>query len=384
MGTRQTSDGLSGPLYEHPLVIQTAYAELRQICLDEQAETPGVDILAFDATGRLSATSKTIRGKVYWYAQYTDAEGKRRQSYLGPDDDPKTQQSLQRLRSGVGEDDLLQRRNLVRLLKQAGYGAPTHLACGALTAMHRIGLFRAGMHLVGTPAYQAILNRLGVQERPLSMTNDVDVAIEHISLSLPGDVDIQQSLAEWSHRLFAVPSLDRDGRETSLKIRGKDFRIDFLAPGLSTEEGSAVSVPSLGFHATRMPFMDYLLADAEQTLVLTPIGALVPAPNAARFMLHKLAVAASRPAAWESKRKKDIHQAKNLYLALREQDPESLETAIKAALTTLEPALLLSRISAGLARPDAQALGALRARVQTLLSDAAQAPRNVSTPRTKG
>ena len=59
-----------------------------------------------------------------------------------------------------------------------------------------------------------------------------------------------------------------------------------------------------GIRAQPLPFLDYLVSATQQAAALAPYGALVNVPEPARFMWHKLAVAAMRPAAFAAKRKK--------------------------------------------------------------------------------
>jgi hypothetical protein len=63
---------------ELPSTAQTAYAQLFEACqtgdyLRSVANLPG------------SFASKTVKGRTYWYFQYTEPAGKLRQVYVGPD-----------------------------------------------------------------------------------------------------------------------------------------------------------------------------------------------------------------------------------------------------------------------------------------------------------
>jgi hypothetical protein len=71
--------------------------------------------------------------------------------------------------------------------------------------------------------------------------------------------------------------------------------------------------------------------DAQSAALVTGAGALVRVPHPARFALHKLVVATSRPAAMQAKRDKDLRQAAQLIEVLAEDRPGDLARARRAA-----------------------------------------------------
>ena len=328
-------------LKEQSLAVTTIYAELAQLCLD--AEAAGTDPASYDAVGAITPAAKTIRGRIYWYAQYTDIEGRQRQSYIGPDNEV-TQNALTALQDLSAREEMQRRRDMVKMLRSAGFSTLNHLASGAILALDRTGIFKAGVTLVGTPAYQAILNRFGFSENPPIQTNDIDFSVRHFELAIPEQVDIANAMREWNPKSFQVPSFNLKDGSSSFKIRGKDFHIDFLTNGASNETGKSAQLPNLGFNAQKLPFLDYLVDSAEKTLLLSTYGVVIPVPNAARFAFHKCAVAADRPTIFDAKREKDKHQARTLFGILLERDPYEIISAYKAIASAQEGGLLLVKI----------------------------------------
>ena len=334
----------------HPLVIQTVYAELQQICLD--AEAAGEDPSGYDAVGTISAVPKTINEKVYWYAQYMDSSGKRQQSYIGPDSDASTQATIDRLQSPALAESRDCRRSMVKMLHQAGYAKMDATMEGAMLALSRTGLFRSGVTLIGTPAYQAILHQMGVSERVAIQTNDVDLSFDRLKLGIPGHIDIEKVLKEWNSKMFAVPPLNLKHGESSLKIRGKDFHVDFLTPGLYSSTGRPVHISDIRFHAETLPFLDYLLGDSQKTLLMTRYGMMAQVPEAGRFMWHKCVTAACRPSTWETKRKKDLMQARTLFEILKERDPDAIRDAYFAIKNIQEPGIFMKKLQDAMRLPE--------------------------------
>ncbi|MHB1667808.1 MAG: GSU2403 family nucleotidyltransferase fold protein [Thiomonas sp.] len=333
---------------EHPLAIQTLYAQLLQIC--QSSPYPGD---GFAATGDVRAVSKIIHGATYWYAQYTDPRGIQVQHYIGAAADTTVQRTLARLEDEDARAEAVQRMALVKALVQSGYIAPTRAAAGALQVLERIGVFRSGCVMIGTPAYGVILNMLGYREHPAVLTNDLDLSFSRYSLAVT-QMDIEQDLFAWEPKLFAVPQLNRRHAEVSLKVRGQDFHIDFLTPG-RIDEDTPIKLPS-GIHAQPLPFLDYLVNATQQAAALAPYGALVNVPEPARFMWHKLAVAAMRPAAFAAKRKKDLHQAAALFKVLSTQNQDDASQALRRVKKSMDGRHLAKAICKTLSAPEMKSI----------------------------
>ena len=119
---------------------------------------------------------KVQRGE-YWYLQQT-LGGKKKQYFFGPDtkdvrqriDDQKQRWEEKRL-------DQAATASLVGATIAAGCSATNHRAYKVLNAVASSGLFRAGGVLVGSHAFVAIGNMIGVSwVRDTTVTDDVDLA----------------------------------------------------------------------------------------------------------------------------------------------------------------------------------------------------------------
>jgi hypothetical protein len=117
----------------------------------------------------------------------------------------------------------------VRLLAQAGFATIDRKAYLTLASLHNRGLFRAGALLVGSHAYDGLLNALGVRVA-LFAAEDVDVARREAP-AIPGVPGFLDMLRATGIEFFEIPSLDRRQRGTSFKERGgSNFRVDLLVP----------------------------------------------------------------------------------------------------------------------------------------------------------
>lgn len=80
-----------------------------------------------------------------------------------------------------------------------------------------------------------------------------------------------------------------------------------------------------------LPYMDYLLNQTQDAVVLNGAGIPVKVPDPARFALHKLAVSQLRPVGEKTKSDKDIRQAEQLLEVLLADNPGSAMLAADAA-----------------------------------------------------
>src|SRR5690606_7742414 len=174
--------------------------------------------------------------------------------------------------------------------------------------------FRAGGLLIGTHAFLALGNQLGVAWGSGTRTLDLDFAHAgpggNIAVALPADlrVNAHDALASLEHGF--LPALGGSKGMSSLYVSERDpgLRVDFLTVprrGGRTE----IHAPELGVSLTTMRFLDYLIERPGQAVVLDRAAAcLVNLPDPARYGLHKLIVAHERGAA-NPKHGQDIAQA---------------------------------------------------------------------------
>jgi hypothetical protein len=265
-------------------------------------------------------------GTKFWVHRYSDAVGRRQETYLGTNDDQAVIARLEPLRKRIEEANATIAR--VRVLARAGFATVDRKTYSTLATLHNHGLFRAGAALIGSHAFGALLNALGVKTVPYA-TEDVDIArSEALALpELPAFIDM---LRETGIEFFQVPALNRRQQPTSFKEGGRSrLKVDLLVP--SPGEGyPTIPVPELKAHARGLPYLRYLLADSQEVSVLSPYGVvLVRVPVPERYAIHKLIVSQLR-ARTSDKSGKDLRQAATLIEALVERFPGAAEDALTA------------------------------------------------------
>lgn len=184
--------------------------------------------------------------------------------------------------------------------------------------------------LVGSHAFGALLNELGYSTT-FPMTEDVDIArgrgIQIAALPAGGFLAL---LRETGLPFQEVPELKRGAPPTSFKVRGSTLKVDLLVPSKGAPYRT-IRLPEPGAHATGLPFLEYLLEDPTQAILLGR-DRIVPivVPNPGRYCIHKLAVYAMRSASDNPKREKDAFQAATLAAALAPDQDVLLLGAVEA------------------------------------------------------
>jgi hypothetical protein len=216
----------------------------------------------------------------------------------------------------------------VRLLARAGFATVDRKAYYTLASLHNHGLFRAGALLIGSHAYGALLNALGVRAIPYA-TEDVDIARRE-ALALSGVPGFLEMLRATGIEFFEVPSLNRRMPATSFaEPGGARLRIELLVPS-TNDDYPTIPVPELKAHAKGLPYLAYLLGASQEIPVLSSHGAvMVRVPIPERYAIHKLIVSQLR-AKTSSKPEKDLRQAATLIEALVERFPGAVEDALRA------------------------------------------------------
>jgi hypothetical protein len=302
--------------------VQTLYAELLDQLRAADAEA---------AVHGLSGTfvSKTIRGRTYWYLQKSEGAAKR-QIYIGPE----TPQLLARMeetasRRAIVAADEKRRREIVGMLEAGNLHRETAATGVVLRVLADASVFRAGGVLVGTQAFTAIANMLGVSfEKQSLRTADVahDTTIP-LGLQEP-PVDMLERLRAYDPGFFAVPGLDSRQPSTSFHVRGRDLRVDFLTPAVGRRDDTKpVYLPHLRVAAQPLPGLDYVLHGNVDAAVIAGHGIYVNVPNPARFAFHKLWLASARTVSEAAKARKDLRQAEQVLEVLADDRPEDLTAA---------------------------------------------------------
>lgn len=289
---------------ELSLAASTAYAEL--------AEQTRSFELSNALAGLVGSFQKLQRkGRAYWYFAYRDLDSKVRMVYVGPDDE--------RVRALVERFDAVRRTRPLAPQAQAALA----LGCAAATPKHfriikrlsEYGFFRAGGMLVGTHAFLALGNMLGVRWTEGASSRDTDFAHagRNVSLALPADLRIDVHGALESLELGLLPASQFDGKSVAQYRNPSDheLRIDFVTS--ATRRRGPVMMPELNLALEPLKFMELSLESPVRACVLAQAGACiinVPAPE--RYAVHKLIVAGERRVAERTKSRKDLLQAASL------------------------------------------------------------------------
>ena len=290
---------------------QTAYAQLADAALTTDHMRTVADLSG-------SFSSKTIKGHKYWYYQYSEPSGKLKQIFVGPDN--AAVRSLIELKGQPGAA-----YNLAPLA-----GSAVALGCADVLPKHlrvirrlsEYGFFRAGGVLIGTHAFLAYGNMLGVQWGDSSRTQDIDFAHagKSVALALPSNIEVQTHAAIESLQMGFLPIsglTDKSGA-TYLAPRDPGFRLDFLT---TLHRGGEEKYEHPKLHVTLQPlkFMEYSLVQVQQAVLFNAEGAVVVnVPHPARYALHKLIVYGEREGAFSSKSGKDLIQAASLLQYFKE------------------------------------------------------------------
>lgn len=301
---------------------QTNFAELF-----EQVQAAAFDRSVRDLPG--SFNKKVIKGREYWYWQVRDLQGVNRQVYLGPDDQ-RVQKLVQMHRDGTQP----QAADLAALA-----GACVALGCATVIPQHfevinrmaEYGFFRAGGVLIGTHAFIATGNMLGVRWKSGWRTNDVDVAHagRNVSLALAQNAkaDMHDAITSLEMGLLPQQSLVCGPGATYITAK-KDLRVDLLTT--AGRKDDAYLYEPLNVRLQPLKFMEFSLEHTTQTaLICGEQVVLVNVPSPVRYALHKLVIMNERQEAFRTKIQKDAGQVAALieYGLLRSSS--ALKTAAK-------------------------------------------------------
>ncbi len=289
---------------------QSAYAEIFEISREQDVARSVRNLSG-------SFNRKRVRGSTYWYYQYTETgTGKLRQLFVGPDG-PRLAELVNAARDKSDVSTAAAAKAAIAL----GCASETPVHYRIIRRLNEIGFFHAGGLLVGTHAFLAMGNALGVSWGDLSRTQDVGLAHagNRMELALPANLEIatRDALESLESGFLPVPGF-RAGETTATFINKADkhLRVDFLTPMLGGNE-SVVEHPGLGIPLKPLRFLEFLLEDVQQAAVISALGStIVNIPDAVRFALHKLLVFAERRKDLPQKAMQDLSQAAALLEAL--------------------------------------------------------------------
>jgi hypothetical protein len=308
------------PLYKkHPPTLATTYADVENHALHQ-------DEVLVGTPGAISTRENANQTK-YYVRQYYNFEGKKKDQYLCQVDASDCQKLIGEWKKRIDEAKELQ--TSVRLLAREGYSILPAKALAALAPLSKYKAFDAGAVLVGTHAFEVIVNRLGIRV-PVFATEDVDIARpSKLALEKLPKGGLLALLRESGIDFVDVPGLKHGTPPTSYKERGRSrFTLDLLVP-TTGEQIEVLPVPELNAHATGLPYLRYLLTETQMGAALSSHGvAAVRVPVPERFALHKLIVAQLRVGRTE-KSQKDLRQAAVLIAAMANIFPGSLAAAFE-------------------------------------------------------
>lgn len=294
-----------------------------------QAAFAGLDVAARQATLERSVADapggfakKSVAGRLYWYYRLKNADGNLVQVYIGPDD-----QATRQLMAAHKDPQLGQNRAaLVRMARAAlEYG------CTAIPEPHQKvidrlaahGFFSAGGILVGTHAFLAFQNQLGVRWLQGDATLDLDFAHagRNVSLALPASLSMDTRSAIESLQMGFAPI---HSQTTYKKADEPDFDLDFLT-SMGRNGDQPVEIKQLNVVLQPLRFMELSLEDPMRATLVARAGpVVVNVPQAQRFALHKLIVHGERVQSQRVKANKDLAQAAAVLDYLLDEDADEL------------------------------------------------------------
>ncbi|GAA4025658.1 GSU2403 family nucleotidyltransferase fold protein [Actimicrobium antarcticum] len=325
------------PLFTtHPATIQTEFENVRQ-----SAQTQGT--LHIGTPGTIE---KRERGDgVFLYHRYYDANGKPCDKYIGgPTGNHAADIAIVLAQQGI--DRTKQDVNSVKMLRKLGFVCMDDKAGATLAALHNFALFEAGLTLIGSHAYGAILNKLGVIAQSY-LTEDIDIVRSH-PLHLAAGVNLAfLDVLKTSNLPFikVATGLRPGDSAVTHKLPGAErLLVDLLVNG--SETGKSVAVPELGVHAQAVPFMRYLVEDRMEAITMSK-NLIVPVhvPSPERFAVHKMFSAMSRNNQF-AKTEKDLLQAATLVCVLEARYPGEIDEAMSAFPSTGKAVMLKGAIRA--------------------------------------
>ncbi|WP_169333604.1 GSU2403 family nucleotidyltransferase fold protein [Leeia oryzae] len=284
----------------------------------------------------------TIRdgtGTAYWYRVFYSVPGKQAETLICRAED---HQQKTHMEEQIAFSQWVQTQ--VGLMKKLGFQVADKLTARVMVELYNSGAVEAGLTLVGTLAFMAMLNDLGIYTIS-ARTLDIDLA-RNQPLKLAAPMAFLQTMQATGLPFVAVPGMPNNAPSTSVKLPGiESLRVDVLTPGKTT--GTIVTLPELGWAAQAIEGYDYLL-DITETSILLAGGHAIPVrlPQPSRLVWHKLFSSVHR-GSLHAKAAKDRQQANLLGHALAKESPWQLDEAwqeapayIKSAIQKLVPHMI--------------------------------------------
>ena len=308
-------------LYEpHPAALSALYGDLENFARAQ--------VTALTGTPGSVRERHNAGGDRFYAHQYYEATGRKAEKYVaGPVGDAGADAKAEALREKIRA--LGGAVKSIRLLAREGFKIADAKTYATVASLYNHHLFQAGASLVGSHAYGALLNQLGVRAAQYA-TRDVDIARSaQLAFAAAPQLSFLEMLKTSGIAFFEVPNLNKRKPGTSFKEAGSSFfQVDLLVPS-ATDAIQIAPIPELKAHATALPYLKYLLGDTQETALLAREGCcMVRVPTPERFALHKLIVSQLRKGG--GKAVQDVHQASVLFAVLSDRHPGALADAAKA------------------------------------------------------
>ena len=311
---------------ELPISAATAYAQLQTAAL-------AVDLARDVSNLSGSFSTKQVKGTLQWYFSYREPDQRVRQIYVGPDN-PRVRALVARARDRAPAEPL---RPLARSALALGCASIQRKHLSVIQRVGEFGFFRAGGVLVGTHAFLAFANQLGIRWKDPDQTADVDFAHagRNISIALPASVRAEPHSALTSMEEGFLPIVQYKGT-TGASYRHPaepEFQIDFLTTRTGKSD-APIAVENLDVALQPLRFMEFSLEGIDQATLFDSSGrcTVVSIPSPARYAIHKLLIIGERSGRYAAKITKDLAQAESLLEYFAANDPEAVHEAWTDAL----------------------------------------------------
>lgn len=297
-----------------PAETQTLFAELSERLRALEAARTFASL-----TGTFA--KKQVRAGDYWYFKTSEGPNGQKDYFIGPDN-KETRDMMKAYAAGrpEAEESLKQIERLCAMLRQGGAMTTDTPSARVIAGLASAGVFRVGAVLVGTQAFIALGNLLGIRWESGLRTQDIDVAAARILevAVLPIESDPPKVLDALNMGFLPLPGLDPKSAETSFTVRGRVLRVNLLTPPQGARTGKPIPIPCLRAAAQPTELLDYVVEKAIAAPLLGGGATLVNLPDPARLALYSLIIGKYRK------------QAGELLAALHEDRRGDLTLAVEA------------------------------------------------------
>jgi len=220
--------------------------------------------------------------------------------------------------------DFKDRMTICSMLTVSGCNVPDRVSTKTIELLDALGCFaHQKCVLIGSHAFNAIGNSLGVTwDANTVETKDIDLG-RMVKLAGNQSIKIQEGLLKIGFRL--IPQLNRKYPPTNFIHKKNKMKIDFLTTMVGKPDHKPVLLQGAGVYAEPLRFLDYLIKEPQEAVVLTRNGVLVSVPQSARYALHKCMIYQYRRD--DAKREKDLLQAESILTVLEDSMPHLIINA---------------------------------------------------------